>query len=111
MQITLTPKAVTEVKKILTEQNMAVSTHFLRIGVSGGGCSGFNYSLGFDENLDPMNDMELQFEDLKVVTDRKSLMFLEGVTLDFYDGIEKRGFTFNNPNATGGCGCNKSFSV
>lgn len=108
--IVITEKAVAEMNRVLTEKKLPAAT-VLRVGVAGGGCSGFSYSLGFDDKCDEMNDVVSEQHGLKVAVDRKSAMFLEGTTIDFYDGIERRGFTFDNPNAKKSCGCGSSFSV
>ncbi len=108
--VIITEKAVGEMNRVLTEKNLPEST-VLRIGVAGGGCSGFSYSLGFDDKCDEMNDVVTNQHGLRVAVDRKSAMFLEGTVIDFYDGIERRGFTFENPNAKKSCGCGSSFSV
>ncbi len=110
MAITLTEKAAGEVKRIIQEQKLAEDT-LLRVGVAGGGCSGFSYSLGFDKAFDEKVDSKYQFHGVDVVMDKKSAMYLEGTTVDFYDGVEKRGFTFENPNAVKSCGCGSSFQV
>ena len=108
--VIITEKAVGEMNRVLTEKNLPDST-VLRIGVAGGGCSGFSYSLGFDDKCDEMNDVVSEQHGLKVAVDRKSALYLEGTTIDFYDGIERRGFTFDNPNSKKSCGCGSSFSV
>ncbi len=108
--VTITEKAAGEMHRVLSDKKLADST-VLRIGINGGGCSGFSYSLGFDDKFDEMNDVVTDQHGLKVAVDRKSAMFLEGTTIDFYDGIERRGFTFDNPNAKKSCGCGSSFSV
>jgi iron-sulfur cluster assembly protein len=110
MSITITEKAAKEIQRVLTEQKMSEST-VLRIGVAGGGCSGFQYSLGFDDKTDAAKDHVSQQHGVPVAVDKKSLLFLDGTTVDFYDGIEKRGFTFENPNAVKSCGCGSSFSA
>lgn len=110
MSVSLTEKAAVEVKKIMGEQNLGEGA-MLRVGVSGGGCSGFSYSLTFDTNSDEKVDDIYDFHGVKVVVDRKSDLYLDGTTLDFYEDIAKRGFTFNNPNATKSCGCGSSFSA
>ena len=110
MSVTITEKAAKEVQRVMSEQKMPEAT-ILRVGVVGGGCSGFQYSLGFDTNTDPAKDELYEQHGVKVAVDRKSAMFLEGTTIDFYDGIERRGFTFDNPNAKKSCGCGSSFSV
>jgi iron-sulfur cluster assembly protein len=95
---------------VISEQQMAENT-CLRIGVAGGGCSGFQYALGFDEKIDETNDIVSEQHGIKVLVDKKSELFLDGTTIDFYEGLEKRGFTFENPNAVKSCGCGSSFSA
>ncbi len=109
MPITLTEKAAQEVQRVLSEKKL--DNMVLRIGVVGGGCSGFQYSLGFDNAADPVKDVVEECHGVKVAVDKKSELFLDGTVLDFYDGLEKRGFTFNNPNAVKSCGCGSSFSA
>jgi iron-sulfur cluster assembly protein len=110
MSITLTERAATEVKRIITEQKLAEDT-VLRIGVTGGGCSGYQYALHFDKEVDEKKDSRLEQHGVKVVVDRKSALLLEGTTVDFYEDIARRGFTFNNPEAKKTCGCGSSFQV
>jgi iron-sulfur cluster assembly protein len=108
--VTVTEKAAGEIKRVISEQKMPDGT-VLRIGVAGGGCSGFQYKLGFDEKADGTADHVTEQHGLQVAVDKKSDLFLDGTTVDFYDGLEKRGFTFDNPNVTRSCGCGSSFSV
>jgi iron-sulfur cluster assembly protein len=110
MSVTLTEKAASEVKKIIADQQLTPET-VLRVGVAGGGCSGFSYSLGFDTQVDPAADSIKEQHGIRVVVDKKSDLFLDGTTLDFHEGIDKRGFTFNNPNAKKSCGCGSSFQA
>jgi iron-sulfur cluster assembly protein len=110
MAITLTERAANEVRRIIDEQKLEEGT-LLRVGVTGGGCSGFSYSLGFDKAFDDKADSKYSLHGLDVVVDKKSALFLDGTTLDFYDGLEKRGFTFDNPNAVKTCGCGSSFQA
>jgi iron-sulfur cluster assembly protein len=110
MALVVSEKAANEVKRVLSEQKMPAET-CLRVGVAGGGCSGFQYSLGFDTATDPAKDHVSEQHGLKVAVDKKSYLFLDGTTVDFYDGLEKRGFTFDNPNAVKSCGCGSSFSA
>lgn len=110
MAVTLTEKAASEVKRILEQQQAPAGT-VLRIGVAGGGCSGFQYSLGFDTSYDDKVDSKFDYHGVSVVVDKKSALYLDGTTVDFYDGIEKRGFAFDNPNAVKSCGCGSSFQA
>jgi iron-sulfur cluster assembly protein len=110
MSIMLTERAAKEVKKIMQEQKLP-ETVVLRVGVQGGGCSGFQYALGFDNEVNPAVDEVAELHGIKIAVDRKSSMYLSGTEVDFYEGLEKRGFTFNNPNATKSCGCGTSFQV
>jgi iron-sulfur cluster assembly protein len=110
MSIQLTEKAAGEVKRIMQEQKLEEGT-ILRVGVAGGGCSGFQYSLGFDREFDAKADTKYEYHGVTVVVDKKSALYLDGTTLDFYEGLEKRGFTFDNPNAVKSCGCGQSFQA
>jgi iron-sulfur cluster assembly protein len=109
MGVTLSEKAAAEVKKIFTEQNLPEET-VLRVGVQGGGCSGFSYSLNFDSNTSE-RDRVIDVHGVKLAVDKKFDPYLDGTVVDFYDGLEKRGFVFNNPNVTKSCGCGSSFQV
>lgn len=108
-EISLTEKAGKEIKKIMSE-NQIPDTYGLRVGVKGGGCSGFTYSLGFDVESKE-GDTVITSDDIKLFVDGKSLFYLSGTELDFSDGLNGKGFVFNNPNATKTCGCGDSFSV
>ena len=108
-EISLTEKACKEIKKIMFE-NQIPDTYGLRVGVKGGGCSGFTYSLGFDAESKE-GDMVITSDDIKLFIDGKSLFYLSSTELDFSDGLNGKGFVFNNPNATKTCGCGDSFSV
>ncbi|GIW95524.1 MAG: heme biosynthesis protein HemY [Pirellulaceae bacterium] len=110
MPITLTERAAQEVKRVLQEQQIEEPV-FLRVGISAGGCSGFSYLLQFDRNCDPEKDTQFEQHGVKVVVDKKSALYLEGTTVDWYESLERRGFTFNNPNAVRTCGCGSSFQV
>lgn len=110
MALTITEKAAKEIKRVIDEQNMPEGT-VLRVGVAGGGCSGFQYNLGFDDQVDAAKDNVSEQHGLRVAVDKKSELFLDGTTVDFYEGLEKRGFTFDNPNAVKSCGCGSSFSA
>jgi iron-sulfur cluster assembly protein len=110
MSIVLTEKAAGEVRRAMDEMK-AEEGSVLRVSVVGGGCSGFQYSLTFDNNYDEKTDTKLDFHGVPVVVDRKSALYLEGSELDYIDGIEQRGFTFRNPNAVKTCGCGHSFQA
>jgi iron-sulfur cluster assembly protein len=109
MGVTLSEKAAREVQRIIAEQNMPEDT-VLRVGVQGGGCSGFSYSLNFD-NQTSERDRVADFHGVKLAVEKKFDPYLDGTVVDFYDGLEKRGFTFNNPNEVKRCGCGSSFQV
>ena len=109
MGVTLSDKAAAEVKKIITEQNLPTET-VLRVGVQGGGCSGFSYSLNFDTQVSE-RDRVIDVHGVKLAVDKKFDPYLDGTIVDFYDGLEKRGFVFNNPNVVKSCGCGSSFQV
>ena len=99
--------AVKEVKRLVTEQSR--EGQGLRVGVRGGGCSGLSYTLNFDAQKE--GDNVFESEEVRVLIDPKSLLYLDGMTLDFSDSLEGRGFKFVNPNASKTCGCGESFSV
>jgi iron-sulfur cluster insertion protein len=106
--VILTPNAVAKVKEIMAQQDPMPAG--LRIGVVGGGCSGFSYSMNF-ENSPGMMDKVLTFDDLKVFVDATSLMYLNGCTVDYLETLEAAGFKFENPNVKSTCGCGSSFNV
>ena len=110
MAVILTENAASQVKKFRDEQQLA-DDMFLRIGVAGGGCSGFNYTLGFDDKFDEAADSKFEHHGVAVVVDKKSSLYLDGTTVDWFHSQEKKGFTFNNPNAVKSCGCGSSFSA
>lgn len=107
MQITMTEKAAKEVHTIRTENDIPENYH-LRIGVKGGGCSGLTYSLGFDGEVRDTDEI-LEIKGVRLVIDSKSLFYLGGTEVDYSDGLQGRGFVFNNPNAVRTCGCGSSF--
>ena len=110
MAVTLTERAAQEVKTILEQQKLDANSTFMRMGVKGGGCSGFTYSLDLTEAKSEL-DEEFDSHGVKVVCDPKSYLYLNGTTIDFKDEIMGRGFVFNNPNATTSCGCGSSFTA
>jgi len=109
MAITLTEKAKEKVKEILVDQPETFAG--LRIQVIGGGCSGFQYRMGFDKNFNDQNDSVFEFDGLRVFIDKSSLLYMDGAEVDYIEGLHGAGFKFNNPNVSGSCGCGSSFSV
>jgi iron-sulfur cluster assembly protein len=107
--ITLTERAVKEIRRIITDQNLPEATA-LRVGVKGGGCSGFSYTLGFDDQVGEVDQLT-EIEGVRIVCDPKSFLYLSGTQIDFEDNLMGRGFKFGNPNASKTCGCGESFSV
>jgi iron-sulfur cluster assembly protein len=108
-EIDITEKAVKQVFR-LKEENNIPSDYALRVGVKGGGCSGLTYQLGFDGEVKD-GDTIIEKDGLKLCVDGKSLFYLAGTILDFSDGLNGRGFIFNNPKAAKTCGCGESFGV
>ncbi len=106
--VTLTERATQEVKRLLEKD--ARPGVGLRVGVKGGGCSGLSYVLGFDTGKGEF-DQEFEQNGVKVLIDAKSLLYLDGIEVDYKDGLTGAGFTFNNPNAKRSCGCGSSFSA
>lgn len=109
-EIIITEKAAQQALKIMEENNITGDGYGLRVGVQGGGCSGLTYKLGFDAEVKE-GDTILEKDGLKLFVDAKSLFYLMGCTLDFSDGLNGKGFVFNNPNASKTCGCGESFGV
>jgi len=106
--VNLTPTAVNKVKEIMAQQNPLPAG--LRVGVVGGGCSGFSYSMSF-ENEAGMMDKVYEFDGLKVFVDATSVMYLKGATVDYVETLEGAGFKFDNPNVKSTCGCGSSFQA
>jgi|SRR5690606_32611981 Iron-sulfur cluster assembly accessory protein len=106
--LTLTQGAIKELKKLKTQQE--ISDDFgLRVGVEGGGCAGMNYILGFDQKKE--GDNEYEIDGIRIFMNKAHGLYLAGMEIDFKNGLDARGFTFNNPNATSTCGCGSSFSA
>lgn len=107
--ISVTENAVKRIIELKTEEGKT-EAHNIRVSVKGGGCSGLMYDLGFDETVKETDEI---FEDkgVKILIDKKSMLYLLGTTLDFSDGLNGKGFQFINPNASRTCGCGESFSV
>jgi iron-sulfur cluster assembly protein len=114
MPITLTEKAAGEVKRIVAEQQQtgnAPEKVYLRMRVVGGGCSGFQHKLDLDPEMNPKLDEMFELHGVPVVVDKRSLMYLSDVVVDFHDDLNRRGFSISNPNAKSTCGCGSSFSM
>jgi len=109
MPITLSEAAAKEIKSIIKDQGLSDAVA-LRVGVKGGGCSGFSYVLDLTE-AQPDNDEVMECKGIKILTDRKSFLYLNNTEIDFKDEVMGRGFVFKNPNATHTCGCGSSFSA
>ena len=107
--ITLTPRAAEKIRGLMAEEP-AGEAEVLRVAIQGGGCSGFEYALGFDRGAQS-GDHELEFHGVKVVVDPFSAPYLQGSTVDFLETIQESGFKIDNPNATASCGCGHSFQV
>jgi iron-sulfur cluster assembly protein len=106
--VTFTRRATTEIGRLMNESGFDPSTH-LRIGVKGGGCSGMSYILGFDQREG--NDEDYDFEGLPFIMNKAHGIYLLGMEIDWQDGLNARGFTFKNPNASKTCGCGTSFAI
>jgi len=108
--ITLTDKAVKEIKR-LQDADASAQGKPLRVQVVGGGCSGMSYKLGFDQ--EPVSELDKTFskDGISLIVDSKSFLYITGTELDFSDGLNGKGFVFNNPNAKRSCGCGSSFST
>jgi iron-sulfur cluster assembly protein len=107
--ITVTDRAKDKIAVLRAEENHSLDS-FVRVGVEGGGCSGLTYQLTFDTALQP-DDKIFEDKGVKIVVSKRSFLYLVGTELDFTDGLNGKGFQFNNPNATRTCGCGESFSV
>jgi len=108
--VLLSETAAKEIQSIIKDQELDADKVRLRVGVKGGGCSGFSYVLDLTES---QKDSDELFEQhgIKIICDPKSLLYLNGTTIDFRDELMGRGFVFSNPNATSSCGCGSSFSA
>jgi iron-sulfur cluster assembly protein len=107
--IHVTPKALEEVRKLMKENDIP-DGYGLRVGVKGGGCSGFSYVLAFD-NEERTGDNIVEIDGVKIIVDMKSNLYLSGTQIDYVENMMNKGFVFNNPNAVRTCGCGSSFGV
>jgi iron-sulfur cluster assembly protein len=108
--VTITNTALKHLKNIMLEDGINNDTHFLRVGVKGGGCSGLSYVMNFDNTIESSDEV-VELDEIKVVIDKKSILYLIGTELDYSDGLNGKGFNWNNPNSSRTCGCGESFSV
>lgn len=108
--LTLSPRAADEVRRFMVEEKVPQETAGLRIGVMPGGCSGFRYSLNLEEKA-LEDDMVIESNGIRMFVDGFSAPYLNGVKIDYKSNFQESGFAFENPNATGGCGCGSSFTV
>ncbi len=106
--VTFTKTAISEIKKLMNDDGFDHST-YLRIGVKGGGCTGLSYVLGFDKK--ESSDEEYEFEGLPFIMNKAHGIYLMGMEIEWQNGLNARGFTFKNPNASKTCGCGSSFAV
>ena len=107
--VTLTEGAAVKIGRLMAEEP-AGEAEVLRVAIQGGGCSGFEYALGFDRGAQS-GDLELEFHGVKVVVDPFSAPYLKGSTIDFLEGLQESGFKIDNPNVATACGCGSSFQV
>jgi len=108
--ITVTDRAVQAIRDCIAAENKSVDAAYLRVAVKGGGCSGLMYDLSIDDAASD-SDVIIQNQDVRIAVDKKSKLFLTGMTLDYTTGLNGKGFVFSNPNAKATCGCGESFTV
>jgi iron-sulfur cluster assembly protein len=111
MAINLTENAAKEIKSIITEQGLPAEKTRLRVGVKGGGCSGYSYMLDLVEDEPAESDVQMESQGVQILCDERSMLYLENAEIDFKDEVMGRGFVFKNPNATSTCGCGHSFQA
>jgi iron-sulfur cluster assembly protein len=108
--IKVSPEARDKVVQMMQHDGVDTQSHFVRVGVKSGGCSGLSYELKFDAKLGE-NDKVFEDNNVRIVVDKKSFLYLVGTTLEYSGGLNGKGFVFNNPNANRTCGCGESFSL
>jgi iron-sulfur cluster assembly protein len=108
--ITISEEAMEHLNNLMKEEGITSDSHHLRVGVKGGGCSGLSYVMDFDTTIDPTDEI-INLDELKVVIDRKSVLYLYGTELQYSGGLNGKGFQWSNPNASRTCGCGESFSL
>jgi iron-sulfur cluster assembly protein len=109
--VTISNKALQHVIQLMADGGVTTDTHFLRVGVKGGGCSGLSYTMDFDNKIEDTDDVVEVDNGLKVVIDKKSVLYLYGTQLTYSDGLNGKGFQWENPNASRTCGCGESFAL
>jgi iron-sulfur cluster assembly protein len=108
--VSVTERAIQQIVGLMEKEGITPETHNLRVGVVGGGCSGLSYQMKFDDKIDS-SDTVVNLESIKVIINKLSLLYLVGTELDYQDGLNGKGFEWNNPNSTRSCGCGESFSI
>jgi iron-sulfur cluster assembly protein len=108
--VTVSDKALEHVVELMMQQGITPDTHYLRVGVKGGGCSGLSYAMDFDNTITDMDEV-VDLNVLRVIIDKKSLLYLYGTELDYSDGLNGKGFNWVNPQASRTCGCGESFAL
>jgi iron-sulfur cluster assembly protein len=108
--ITISEGALNHLVQLMMSDGLTPETHFLRVGVKGGGCSGLSYVMDFDDTTTDMDEV-IDLTTMKVVVDKKSVLYLYGTQLEYSDGLNGKGFHWVNPNASRTCGCGESFSL
>jgi iron-sulfur cluster assembly protein len=108
--ITISQEAMQHLTELMVEGKINTDTHHLRVGVKGGGCSGLSYVMDFDDTFDPTDEV-IDLGQLKIVIDRKSVLYLFGTELQYSGGLNGKGFQWANPNASRTCGCGESFAL
>ena len=109
--ITVSQKALQHIIELMMESGITPDSHHLRVGVKGGGCSGLSYVMDFDNTIESTDETVEVDGGLKVIIDRKSVLYLYGTELNYSDGLNGKGFQWENPNASRTCGCGESFSL
>lgn len=109
--VRVSEKALIEILSLMESEGLSLETHFLRVGVKGGGCSGLTYKMEFDDKTDQFDEIWDTEKGLRVVCDRKSYIYLFDTELDYSDGLNGKGFHWINPQASRTCGCGESFAL
>lgn len=109
--ITVNESALKHLKDLMSSEGLSTETHFLRVGVKGGGCSGLSYVMDFDDTKSDMDETVEVGGGIKVIIDKKSVLYLFGTELQFSSGLNGKGFQWVNPNASRTCGCGESFAL